>query len=104
MNQLPKSVTPELIRAGIGSDKKARERLRLALRRFRNSEITQGFDGLVVFRSEGKTLELTTISSISNGYVKSGRLSNDQRRLTPASLKGLFCESTAELDFAYRDD
>lgn len=104
VNRLPKAVTPELIRNGVGSNPKALEKLRLALREFRDTEIDRGFDGLIVFRNDGKVFELTTISSISNGYMKSARLSDGHPRLTPANLKNLFCQSTAELDFAYQGD
>lgn len=104
VNQLPRLVTPELIRDGIRSDTQALEKLRVALRRFRDAEIDRGFDGLIVFRNDGKTFELTTISSISHGYAKSVKLINSHRGLTPAVLKSLFCESMAELDFAYQDD
>lgn len=104
VNRLPKSVTLELIRDSVRPDPKAIEKLRLALQSFRDIEIDRGFDGLIVFRNSEKFFELTTIGAVSNGYMKSAKLSKNQPTLTAADLKFLFCESTAELDFAYHSD
>ena len=101
LRQRPKAITPKLIKDSIDSDKKALEKLRKTLRTFRNSEIDQGFDGLVVFKSEGTSFELTAISSIRNGYKKTAKITN-QQGLNADVLKSLFCESLADLDYAYQ--
>jgi hypothetical protein len=101
IRKLPDDITPKLIHDSLDHNGRATESLRRALRTFRDSEINQGFDGLVIFRNEKNFFELTTISSISNGYVKTARIKDEGNGLTPATLKILFCESTAELDYAY---
>lgn len=102
IHRRPKAITPELIRSSLQSDKKALKKLRTALRNFRNAEIDYGFDGLIVFRHDEGNYQLATIGAAQNGYQRIARLRNNSGKLTPESLKKLFCDSTAELDFAYQ--
>lgn len=99
--QRPKGITDELVSESVNSNKKsATEKLRKVLRTFKNSEINQGFDDLLVFKSDQNNFELTTIGSVANGYKKTARISN-KTGLNANSLKKLFCDSLADLPYAY---
>ena len=100
LHQRPKGITDKLVAESMNSDKRATENLRKVLRIFRNPEIDRGFDGLLVFKNNQNNFELTTIGAIANGYKKTARISN-QKGLNTDILKKLFCESMAELEYAY---
>jgi hypothetical protein len=98
---IPKPITRDLIRFGIGQNKGAQERLRAALRAFKNPEIDHGFDGAVVYRHEDNRVSLTTIGATEGGYFKTTDI-EQFRNLTPDVLHKLFCESLSYLEYSYK--
>ncbi|HEX7647079.1 MAG TPA: hypothetical protein VF450_06700 [Noviherbaspirillum sp.] len=100
IRQQPRGITIPLARAALNFDRRATESLRTTLRAFRNSEIDHGFDGLLVFNNDKNRLELTTIGTIANGYRKTVKL-NLQKNPSSGDLNKLFCDSLADLEYAY---
>lgn len=100
VNKRPKALTSELVNFSLRFDKDAMKQLRKILRTYRDSEIDKGFDGIVSFKKEGTSYELTTIGSTDNGYMRSFKV-NDPQGLSPKTLNKLFCNSLADLAYAY---
>lgn len=102
MRKRPKGITPQLTHGVSVNDRPSIERMRSILQIYRDSEIDNGFDGMVIFQRNADNLQLTALSVVRGTHIKTARERAESQELSSKMMKRLICELMADFGYTYQ--